>query len=94
VDGLCVAPDGSIYGSGGIDNAVIHFDRTGRKLDVWTLPDVLHYPHGIAVDRDGFIYLAETGDNWKVTGRLPAERENLPRTGPEGSAIRRFKVVG
>ena len=94
VDGLCAAPDGFIYGSAGIDNAIIRFDRTGRTLDVWTLPGVLHYPHGIAVDHKGFIYLAETGDNWKVTGRLPAEREMLPRTGPEGSAIRRFKVVG
>lgn len=94
VDGLYAAPDGFIYGSGGIDNAIIRFDRNGRTLDVWTLPGVLHYPHGIAVGRDGSIYIAETGDNWNLTGRLPAEREMLPRTGPEGSALTKFKVVG
>jgi hypothetical protein len=94
VDGLYAALDGFIYGSGGIDNAVIRFDRTGRTLDVWTLPGVLHYPHGIAVGRDGSIYLAETGDNWILSGRLPADRAMVPRHGPEGSALSKFKVVG
>ena len=94
VDGLCAAPDGFIYGSGGIDNSVIRFDRTGRTLDVWTLPGAPHYPHGIAVGRDGSIYIAETGDNWIVSGRLPAERQMVPRDGPEGSALSKFEVVG
>jgi hypothetical protein len=94
VDGLYAAPDGCIYGSAGIDNAIIRFDRSGRILDVWTLPGLLHYPHGIAVGQDGSIYVAETGDNWSVTGRLPAEREILPRTGSAGSALTKFKVVG
>jgi len=94
VDGLCAAPDGFIYGSGGIDNSVIRFDRTGRTLDVWTLPGAPHYPHGIAVGRDGSIYIAETGDNWIASGRLPAERPMVPRDGPEGSALSKFEVVG
>ena len=94
VDGLYAAPDGFIYGSGGIDNAIIRLDRNGRTLDVWTLPGVLHYPHGIAVGPDGSIYIAETGDNWNLTGRLPAEREMLPRSGPEGSALTKFLRSG
>ena len=93
VDGLYAAPDGLIYGSAGIDNAIIRFDRSGRTLDVWTLPGVLHYPHGIAVGQDGSIFVAETGDNWSLTGRLPAEREMLPRADPAGSALTKFKVV-
>ncbi len=94
VDGLYAAPDGFIYGSAGIDNAVIRFDRSGRILDCWTIPGVLLYPHAIAVDQDGAIYLAETGDTWLLTGRLPAERENLPRTSPAGSALTKLRIVG
>jgi sugar lactone lactonase YvrE len=90
VDGLYAAPDGFIYGSSGIDNALIRFDGRGRTLDVWVLPGVLHYPHGIAVGPDGAIYIAETGDDWLLTGRLPAERELMPRSGPAGSALTKF----
>ena len=93
VDGLYAAPDGFVYGSAGIDNAIIRFDRTGRTLEVWALPDVLHYPHALAVGPDGSVYVAETGDRWKVTGRLPAEREMLPRTGAEGSALSKFTLA-
>lgn len=90
VDGLCVGPDGMIYGSAGIDNALLCFDREGRLLDSWVLPELLNYPHAIAVDRTGAIYVAETGDRWVVRGRLPAEREMMDRTGPENSHIRKF----
>jgi hypothetical protein len=92
VDGLCAAPDGCLYGSVGIDNAVIRFDPDGRILDVWSEPGLLCYPHAVAVDPAGDLYAAETGDVWVVTGRLPAERQNTPRTGPEGSRLRRLRV--
>jgi len=90
MDGLYAAPDGFIYGSAGIDNAIIRFDRNGRTLDVWRFPESMNYPHALAVVRDGALYVAETGDTWIVTGRLPDERENLPRSGPERSAITKF----
>jgi DNA-binding beta-propeller fold protein YncE len=90
VDGLCVAPDGLIYGSAGIDNALLCFDRAGQLLDAWVPPDALSYPHAVAVDEHGAIYAAETGDRWMVTGPLPAQREMLPRSGPEGSRVRKW----
>jgi hypothetical protein len=90
VDGLCVAPDGLIYGSAGIDNALLCFDRDGHLLDAWVTPDSLNYPHAVAVDKHGAIYAAETGDRWSVTGPLPAQREMLPRSGPEGSRVRKW----
>jgi DNA-binding beta-propeller fold protein YncE len=93
MDGLCSAPDGTLYASGGIDNTILHLDLSGRVIDAWSLPDVLRYPHAIAVAPDGGLLVAETGDCWKVTGRLPAERENLPRSGPEGSAISKLRFV-
>jgi len=73
MDGICVAPDGRIYGSSGIDHAIIQFGPGGRKEQIWAdgakgdYPDRDFrpfpngdYPHGISVDQDGFIYIAET----------------------------------
>ena len=91
VDGLFCGADGLIYGSAGIDNAILCFDRTGRLLDAWVHPERFNYPHAVAVDRSGAIYVAETGDQWRVTGRLPEEREMLPRSGPERSAVRKLR---
>lgn len=92
VDGLHAAADGFIYGSSGIDRAVIRFDRTGRILAVWRAPGGCLYPHGIFVTPQGDLYLADTGDRWEVTGPRPEERRNLPRTGPDGSAVFRFRL--
>jgi DNA-binding beta-propeller fold protein YncE len=90
VDGLHGAADGLIYGSAGIDNALLCFDRNGQLLDVWAERGMLNYPHAVAVDQEGALYVAETGDRWVVSGRLPAEREMLARTGPEGSCVKKF----
>ncbi len=94
VDGLHAAPDGHIYGSAGIDNAVLRFTPDGKLLDVWAEPGMFQYPHGIVVDAAGAIYTADTGDRWNVTGRRPEERSMATRTGPEGSAVRKLTVAG
>ncbi len=93
VDGLTAAPDGFIYGSGGIDNSVMRFDRTGKLLNVWAEPGAMSYPHAVAVGPDGSIYVAETGDVWVVTGNKPEDRAMAPREGAEGSRLSKFRVV-
>jgi DNA-binding beta-propeller fold protein YncE len=93
VDGLYAAPDGYLYGSAGIDHAVLRWDREGHLRDVWAEPGMFRYPHGIAVDAAGAIYTADTGDLWTVTGRLPEERSMAARPGPEGSAIRKLTIL-
>jgi streptogramin lyase len=94
VDGLYAAPDGSIYGSAGIDNAVIRFSPSGTIEDVWADPGQFTYPHGIAVDASGAIYTAESGDVWSRTGDLAGSHATLlPRAGAEGSALRKSVVV-
>jgi hypothetical protein len=73
MDGICIAPDGRIYGCAGIDHAIIQFGPDGRRDQVWADADKGDYPdrdfrpwpdgdypHGISVDQDGFIYIAET----------------------------------
>ena len=81
VDGLYVAPDGLIYGSAGIDNALLCFKRDGQLLDTWIPEDSLNYPHAVAVDAKGAIYAAETGDRWVVTGPLPGNAKCCPVQG-------------
>jgi len=87
VDGLYAAADGFIYGSAGVDNALLRLDRDGHLLDVWAEPGAFRYPHAITVGLDGAIYVAETGGGFVVTGRQPEERFALPRSGPKGSRL-------
>lgn len=63
VDGLHAAADGFIYGSAGLDNAVIQFDTGGRIQKVWAEPGLFKYPHAVHVDASGAIYVAEISGN-------------------------------
>ena len=59
VDGLFAARDGFIYGSAGLDNALIQFDSNGRKMQVWAEAGRFNYPHAIYVDLGGAFYVGE-----------------------------------
>jgi DNA-binding beta-propeller fold protein YncE len=92
VDGLFAAADGFLYGSAGIDHALLRLDLTGRVLDVWAEPGMFCYPHAVCVDPSGALYTADTGDTWTVTGRRPEERSMATRNSPEGSAVRKLTI--
>lgn len=92
VDGLFAGPDGFLYGSAGIDHALLRLDHDGRIRDVWAAPELFRYPHAIAIDHDGALYVADTGDVWTVTGRLPEQRSFATRQGPEGSAVSKLLI--
>jgi DNA-binding beta-propeller fold protein YncE len=61
---LALSPDGAIYISDGYGNARIHkFTPDGRLLLSWGEPGSaagqFHLPHGIAIDRQGTVYVAD-----------------------------------
>src|SRR5262245_58225514 len=61
---LALAPAGEMYVSDGYGNARIHkFTPEGRLLFSWgeagAGPGQFHIPHGIAVDRQGTVYVAD-----------------------------------
>jgi DNA-binding beta-propeller fold protein YncE len=61
---LAIAPKGDLYVSDGYGNARVHrFSAKGRLLFSWGEPGSgagqFHIPHGIAVDREGIVYVAD-----------------------------------
>ena len=61
---VAIAPNGDLYISDGYGNARIHhFSADGKLLHSWgepgSGPGQFHVPHGIAIDRDGTVYLAD-----------------------------------
>ena len=61
---LALSPAGEIYVADGYGNARVHkFSADGRLLFSWgdggSGPGQFHLPHGIAVDREGIVYVAD-----------------------------------
>jgi DNA-binding beta-propeller fold protein YncE len=61
---LAIAPSGDLYVSDGYANARIHrFSPDGRLRQSWgdpgSAPGQFHVPHGIAVDAEGLVYVAD-----------------------------------
>jgi DNA-binding beta-propeller fold protein YncE len=61
---LALSPDGEMYVSDGYGNARVHkFSANGRLLFSWgepgSGPGQFEIPHGIAVDRQGTVYVAD-----------------------------------
>jgi DNA-binding beta-propeller fold protein YncE len=61
---LALSPEGDLYVSDGYGNARVHkFSPDGRLLFSWgepgSGPGQFHLPHGIAVDREGIVYVAD-----------------------------------
>jgi DNA-binding beta-propeller fold protein YncE len=61
---LAVAPDGSLYVTDGYGNCRVHkFSPEGKLLFSWGTPGsgpgAFNLPHGIAIDREGLVYVAD-----------------------------------
>jgi DNA-binding beta-propeller fold protein YncE len=61
---VALAVDGAIYATDGYGNARVHkFDPAGRLLFSWGEPGdgpgQFNLPHGIAIDREGLVYIAD-----------------------------------
>ena len=61
---LAISPDGTLYVCDGYGNARVHaFSPDGTLLFSWgepgSLPGQFNIPHGIAIDREGTVYVAD-----------------------------------
>lgn len=77
---VALAPSGDLYIADGYGNARIHhFTPDGRLLNSWgepgTGPSQFNVPHGIAVDADGTVYVADR------------ENSRIQRFNPYGALI-------
>jgi NHL repeat len=67
VPGIQIGPDGNIYAFhrcgadscvGSSDPTILKFDRSGKLLNSWGA-GMFNFPHGIGIDREGFVWVAD-----------------------------------
>jgi hypothetical protein len=85
---VALSPEGDIYVSDGYGNARIHkFSADGKLLFSWGEPGAgpgqFHVPHGIAVDKQGIVYVADR-ENKRIQlftpdGKFQSEWTDLAR---------------
>jgi DNA-binding beta-propeller fold protein YncE len=85
---LALSPEGDMYVTDGYGNARVHkFSPDGRLLFSWgepgSGPGQFHLPHGIAVDRQGIVYVADRENSriqlFTSAGKLLAEWTDVAR---------------
>src|SRR5260370_27098937 len=83
---IAFAPNGHLFISDGYGNArILEYTAGGKKLREWgnagTGPGQFHQPHGIAIDADGIIYVADRQNRrlqrFDLNGRLLGSCHNL-----------------
>ena len=53
--------DGMLYAGAGLDHRILKLDLSGQILGSWGPEKALGYPHGICVDANRTVYVAEVG---------------------------------
>ncbi len=85
---VALSPTGEIYVSDGYGNARIHkFTPDGKLMFSWgepgSGPGQFHIPHGIAIDRQGIVYVADRENNrlqvFSPTGEFIREWSDIAR---------------
>src|SRR5579872_1762331 len=83
---IAFAPNGHLFIADGYGNArILEYTREGKRIREWgtagTGPGQFHLPHGIAIDENGVIYVADRENGrvqkFDLTGKFMGEWRNL-----------------
>ncbi len=86
---IAFAPNGHLFITDGYANArVLEYTAAGKRIREWgspgTGPGQFHLPHGIAVDENGVLYIADRENGriqrFDLQGRYLGEWDNLGKT--------------